>query len=188
MPPLLSIVGRKNAGKTTLVVRLCAELRRRGVRVSTIKHGSHTFNIDPATTDTYRHFHEGEADSVAMISPDRFALVTRWHRELSPHEVAERYLQDANLVLCEGFKKSEIPKIEVFRRAAHDRPLTGSGEIDAATVIAMVTDDDAMDGGGVPCFLLGDPAWLASLADFVQRWLEGETTGRGPALSMPPAS
>ncbi|MEO6446924.1 MAG: molybdopterin-guanine dinucleotide biosynthesis protein B [Gemmatimonadaceae bacterium] len=185
MPSLLSIVGRKNAGKTTLVVQLCAELRRRGVRVCTIKHGSHTFNIDPATTDTYRHFHEGEAESVAMISPDRFALVTRWERELSPEVVAERYMRDADLVLCEGFKKSMIPKLEIFRRAAHDRPLTGSGEIDAATLIAMVTDDDAPGDGAVPHFFLGDPAWLRTLADFVLRWLEKENPGHVPAIPGP---
>ena len=46
MPPLITVVGRKNSGKTTLVVQLAAELRRRGLRVMTIKHGSHNFNID----------------------------------------------------------------------------------------------------------------------------------------------
>jgi molybdopterin-guanine dinucleotide biosynthesis protein B len=54
-PPMISIVGRKHSGKTTLVVKLVGELVRRGHRVTTIKHGSHTFNLDPATTDTYRH-------------------------------------------------------------------------------------------------------------------------------------
>ncbi len=89
MPPLLTVVGRKNAGKTTLVVRLAAELRTRGLRVMTIKHGSHTFNLDPATTDTYRHFHEGEAERVAMVSPDKFALIIRSTEELAPEQIAE---------------------------------------------------------------------------------------------------
>jgi len=56
-PPMLAIVGKKHVGKTTLVARLCAELTRRGHRIMVLKHGSHTFNLDPAATDTYRHYH-----------------------------------------------------------------------------------------------------------------------------------
>src|SRR5918912_1541239 len=99
---MVAVIGRKNAGKTTLVVRLSSTLRRRGHRVMTIKHGAHTFNIDPATTDTYRHFHEGEAERIAMAAPDKFALVMRWGEELGPEAIAERYLGDADVVLCEG--------------------------------------------------------------------------------------
>lgn len=138
----------------------------------TIKHGSHTFNLDPATTDTYRHFHEGEADAVAMISPDRFAMVMRWGAELTPEEVAARYMQHADLVLCEGFKKSSIDKIEVFRTEAHPRSLAETGEIDPATVVAIVTDATECRAP-CPVFQLGDAQWLTSLADFVQHWLEG---------------
>ena len=122
-PPMLAVVGRKHAGKTTLVVRLTAELTRRGHRVMTLKHGSHTFNLDPAATDTYRHFHEGNAERVAMASPDKFALVERWAHELSPEEIAARYLADADLVVCEGFKTSAVPKIEIHRTVAHPKPL-----------------------------------------------------------------
>ena len=75
-PPMVAVIGKKHSGKTTLTVRLCAELHRRGHRVMTIKHGSHTFNIDPATTDTYRHYHDGHAERVAMAAPDKFALPT----------------------------------------------------------------------------------------------------------------
>jgi molybdopterin-guanine dinucleotide biosynthesis protein B len=59
---MVAIIGRKHHGKTTLTVRLAAEFHRRGYRVMTIKHGSHTFDIDPETTDTYRHYHEGHAE------------------------------------------------------------------------------------------------------------------------------
>ncbi len=169
VPPLLSIVGKKNSGKTTLVVRLAAELRRRGVRVMTIKHGSHTFNLDPSTTDTYRHFHEGEAERVAMISPDRFALVMRWSEEMTPDAVAARFMSDADLVLCEGFKQSAMPKIEIARRAAHKSALVEDGAIDAASLLAVVTDtpesfEDAR------AFDLGADRWLDAVADFVEEW------------------
>jgi molybdopterin-guanine dinucleotide biosynthesis protein B len=119
---MVAIIGRKNSGKTTLVVRLAAELHRRGHRVMTIKHGAHTFNIDPASTDTYRHYHEGHAERVAMAAPDKFALVMRWGDELSAEEIATRFMSDADIVLCEGFKRSMLPKIEIHRRAAHASP------------------------------------------------------------------
>src|SRR5919202_4106281 len=122
-PPMVAVIGKKHSGKTTLTVRLAAELGRRGHRVMSIKHGTHTFNIDPATTDTYRHYHEGLVERVAMASPDKFALVVRWDEELAPETIAERYMSDAHVVLCEGFKASALPRVEVFRRAAHETPL-----------------------------------------------------------------
>lgn len=176
-PPLLTVVGRKHAGKTTLVVQLAAALRRRGLRIMTIKHGSHTFSLDPSTTDTWRHFHEGEADAVAMIAPDRFALVMRRSEEESPQAIAERFFADADLVLCEGFKGSALPKIEVARRAAHDRSLVEDGLIDPSTLLALVTDAP----GAIPAprtFDLGDAAWLDALADFVAGWARDRRGGR----------
>lgn len=163
-PPLLSIVGKKHAGKTTLTVRLCAELTRRGHRVMTIKHGSHTFNLDPATTDTYRHYHEGQAERVAMISPDKFALVMRRDVEETPEAIAERHMADADLVLCEGFKTRALPKIEIFRRAAHDAPLYAPDLANAATWRAMVSD--APVDMPFPVFSLDDAGWLDALADW----------------------
>ena len=164
----MAIIGRKHSGKTTLVVRLTAELHRRGHRVMTIKHGAHTFNIDPASTDTYRHYHEGQAERVAMAAPDKFALVMRWSDELGPETIAERYMSDADLVLCEGFKRSSLPKIEIHRRAAHDTPLFGGSEIDGSTLRLMVTDDDSFRGN-LRVIRLDSPGWLESLADFVER-------------------
>src|SRR5687768_14275262 len=122
-PPMVAVIGRKHSGKTTLAVRLTAALSARGRRVMTIKHGSHTFNIDPATTDTYRHYHEGGAERVAMAAPDKFALIARWDAELSPEAIAEQHMADADVVICEGFKMSTLPKIEVYRIAAHAEPL-----------------------------------------------------------------
>jgi molybdopterin-guanine dinucleotide biosynthesis protein MobB len=166
-PPMISIVGRKHSGKTTLVVKLVAELVRRGHRVMTIKHGSHTFNLDPATTDTYRHYHEANADKVAMIAPDKFALVERWSDEATPEEIAARYMADADLVVCEGFTKSALPKIEIYRRVAHKNPLW-SPEAGRATWRAIVTDADDFRAP-LPIFLLNNPRWLDDLASFVER-------------------
>ena len=175
----MAIIGRKNSGKTTLVVRLAAELHRRGHRVMTIKHGAHTFNIDPASTDTYRHYHEGHAERVAMAAPDKFALVVRWSEELSAEEIASRYMSDADIVLCEGFKRSTLPKIEIHRVAAHQTPLLGSAEVDeldASTYRALVTDDDRVVTN-LPVIRLDDDGWLEKLAEF----LEGTVMNPSPS-------
>ena len=166
-PPMVAIIGRKHSGKTTLTVRLAAELKSRGHRVMSIKHGSHTFNIDPATTDTYRHYHEGGAERVAMAAPDKFALIARWDAELSPEEIAERYMADADVVLCEGFKMSALPKIEVFRVAAHAEPLFGDASRHSGELLAVVTDVATLEA---PARVLqfASPSWLADLASLVE--------------------
>jgi molybdopterin-guanine dinucleotide biosynthesis protein B len=168
VPPMVSIVGRKHAGKTTLVVRLSAELTRRGHRVMTLKHGSHTFNLDPATTDTYRHYHEGNAERVAMVSPDKFALIQRWERERSPEEIAAEHFADADIVLCEGFKGSSLPKIEIHRAEAHEAPLWPAPEFDVSTWRVMVSDVAVagFDGAAVD---LRQADWLSVLTDWVER-------------------
>ena len=167
-PPMVAIIGRKNSGKTTLVVRLAAELHRRGHRVMTIKHGAHTFNIDPASTDTYRHYHEGHAERVAMVAPDKFALVVRWDNEVGPEEIATRHMAEADVILCEGFKKSALPKIEIHRREAHATPLLGGRDVDASTYRAMVTDDVSA-ASNIEVIRLDADGWLGALADFVER-------------------
>ena len=163
----MAIIGRKHSGKTTLTVRLAAELHRRGHRVMTIKHGAHTFNIDPSTTDTYRHYHEGHAERVAMVAPDKFALVMRWSDEVGPEEIAAKHMSDADIVICEGFKQSSLPKIEIHRREAHDAPLYGGPQVDSSTYRALVTDDDRLQMK-LPVIRLDTGEWLATLASFVE--------------------
>src|SRR4029079_17957669 len=117
--------------------------------------------IDPETTDTYRHYHEGNVERVAMASPDKFALIVRWDRELAPEAIAERYMGDANIVVCEGFKQSALPKIEVFRRAAHEVPLYDpEHDPDAAARYIGIVTDDARFTAHVPVIAFDDAAWL----------------------------
>lgn len=168
---MVAIIGRKHHGKTTLTVRLAAELHRRGYRVMTIKHGTHTFEIDPETTDTYRHYHEGLAEKVAMSAPDKFALIERWTDPLDPEDIARRYMADADIVLCEGFKQSALPKIEVFRTAAavHEHaPLYDPASPQASKYLAIVTDTPGI-APGVPEISFATPEWLETVADLVER-------------------
>ena len=170
-PPMVAIIGRKHHGKTTLTVRLAAELHRRGYRVMTIKHGSHTFDIDPETTDTYRHYHEGQAEKVAMAAPDKFALIERWAVELDPEEIGRRYMADAVIVVCEGFKQSPLPKIEVFRAAAahgERAPLYDPASPQASKYLAIVTDTP-VDAQSVQQISLAAPEWLEAVVDLIER-------------------
>ena len=171
-PPMVAVIGRKHSGKTTLTVRLAAALHERGHRVMTIKHGSHTFNIDPATTDTYRHFHEGGAERVAMAAPDKFALIARWDAEMTPEAIAERHMADADIVLCEGFKMSGLPKIEVYRAAAHATALFTDSASFRGRIIAIVTDVPDLETS-IPVHRFVDPTWLEDLAARVERDIMG---------------
>jgi molybdopterin-guanine dinucleotide biosynthesis protein B len=164
---MVAVIGKKHSGKTTLTVQLCAALHRRGHRVMTIKHGSHTFNIDPATTDTYRHYHEGNAERVAMAAPDKFALIVRWSEEVGPEEIASRHMSDADIVICEGFKRSRLPKIEIFRQGAHDAPLYDPTDSASRDYVAIVTDG-LVSSADVPVIRLDDAAWVDTLADLVE--------------------
>ena len=102
-----------------------------------------------------------------MAAPDKFALVMRWSDELSAEEIASRFMSDADIVLCEGFKRSTLPKIEIHRREAHDTPLYHDGQVDRATYRAVLTDDDRLTTT-LPVIRLDADGWLERLADFVE--------------------
>lgn len=160
---IISIVGRKDAGKTTLTVALAAELRRRGHRVMTIKHGHHPADVDRQGTDSWRHFHEGRAERVLLATPGLRALFERSEDEYDPVALARRYLRDADIVLVEGYKHAGLPKIEVYRTALADPPLFNATAAEASDWVAIVTDDSSFCA---PCTVLSfhDTMWLQLLA------------------------
>jgi len=167
MPPrLISIVGKKNSGKTTLVVALVKELVRRKHRVMTIKHGSHPFQIDEEGRDTWRHMHEGGAERVVMETPQMRVAISKVTEPMGPRALAELYLADAEFVVVEGFKEADIPKVEVFRKAVHAEPLFKAGEPGAQNFLAIVTDDREMRAN-IPVMRFSDTAWMYRLIDIV---------------------
>ena len=99
---MISIIGRKNAGKTTLLVALAAELARRKFRVMTIKHGTHPADMDQRGKDTWRHWHEGKAERVLMEAPGERVLFERTPQESDPVTLARRYLDGADIVVVRG--------------------------------------------------------------------------------------
>lgn len=155
---VMGIVGWKNSGKTTLVEKLVRELTARGLRVSTIKHAHHDFDIDHPGKDSYRHRAAG-AHEVLVASAQRWTLLHEC-REAGEPSLSDllRHLQPCDLVLVEGFKHGPQRKIEV-RRDAGTRRLADSDP----TICAVATDDPALAGPHA-CLALNQPAVIA---DFI---------------------
>ena len=159
MPPIVSIVGKSDTGKTTLLEKLVPELRARGYRIGTIKHDVHDFDIDHRGKDSWRHKQAG-AHTVAISSPTKVALVKDVETEETLDSLASKYFQDVDIILTEGYKKEDKPKIEVFRSQVHETPLCKGDE----HLVALVSDT-SLDLG-VPRFELYD---IKGLADFVEK-------------------
>ncbi len=161
---MISIIGRKNAGKTTLLVALAAELARRKFRVMTLKHGTHAADTDQRGKDTWRHWHEGGAERVLMEGPGQRVLWERTVQQSDPITLAQRYLAGADIVLVEGFKSAPVPKIEVYRLVAGPEPLFDPAAHRDHEWVAMVTDNPDYRAA-FPVFRFSDTAWLVTLAN-----------------------
>jgi len=177
LPPVVCIIGRKNAGKTELTVGLGGELNRRGYRVMTAKHG-HGFQLDHPGRDSWRHRHEGGALRTVLAGPSDIAVVGNWPQEEMPlSELVGRFLWDADIVLAEGFKAAPEPKIEVFRDVSGSDPLFDTDEGWSSTIVALVTDRAGIHLP-IPVFDLGDSGYLNDLTDFLERrFLNDGVTG-----------
>ena len=125
MVPIVSIVGKSGSGKTTLLEKVITELTRRGYTVGVIKHDAHGFEIDHEGKDSWRHKKAG-ASTVALSSPEKFAVIKDVSIEWTPERIIDAYLNDADIVITEGFKKSAFPKIEVVRKANSTQPVCGN--------------------------------------------------------------
>ena len=155
---LFGVVGYKNAGKTGLMERLVAEITKRGLRVSTLKHAHHSFDIDQQGKDSYRHRDAG-AHQVLLASGTRWALMTELRGDDEPPlaELLTR-LDPVDLVLVEGYKRDTHAKIEAFR-AEPGNPLIAN---DDPTICAVASDTKlTLDR---PVFDLND---TKAIADFI---------------------
>jgi molybdopterin-guanine dinucleotide biosynthesis adapter protein len=160
--PVIGIVGWKKSGKTTLVVRLIEEFARRGLKVASVKHAHHNFQIDDKETDSARHRRAGAAQ-VAVVSAKRWALIGELGDEPEPG-LAEviGWLGPCDLVIVEGYKSAAIPKIEARRHAAMSQETLADGDPNVKAIAA----DHRADGRGLPVFSLDD---IAGIADFIAR-------------------
>jgi molybdopterin-guanine dinucleotide biosynthesis protein B len=175
--PVIGIAGWKKSGKTTLVTRLIAELTARGLRVATVKHAHHEFQIDEADTDSARHRRAGAAQ-VAIVSGRRWAIVSELGGTPEPalQEVLAR-LDPCDLVIVEGYKRAPIPKIEARRRASvRATPLS-----DTDPNVVAIAADHAVESRGLPVFSLDD---TTAIADFILERVCGGASDRVAAAQM----
>lgn len=134
---VISIVGHSGSGKTTLVEQLVRNLSCRGLKIATIKHAHHKVELDTPGKDSYRYKEAGAAMSM-LLTRDALQLVADAKIERDPEQLAERFMNDADLVLAEGFSHAPGAKIEVLRRAREKPPRCTIAD----GLIAMVTDMD----------------------------------------------
>ena len=119
---VVGFAGFSGSGKTTLMVALIGLLRERGQRVSVLKHAHHAFDVDTPGKDSHRHRSAG-AFEVGVLSDQRWVLMREFGApvELSVHHALAEFSDAADWVLVEGFKSSDILKIEVWRAATGDQ-------------------------------------------------------------------
>ncbi len=159
MIPVLSVVGKSDSGKTTLIEKLLKELKARGYRVATIKHDVHGFDLDQPGKDTWRHAQAG-AGTVVISSPQKIAMIKRVEQELSLDQVIQ-YITDVDLIITEGYKRADKPKLEVFQSSRYQELLTTTDEglFAVASDVPLIGVRDP----GVPVFDWNDAAGICDL-------------------------
>ena len=159
---VVAFVAKSNTGKTTLLEQVIRELKERGYRIGAIKHDAHKFDIDHPGKDSYRLAAAG-ADTMLIVSPEKLALIKK-HAATPPlEELIETYFPDVDLVLTEGFKTSNLPKIELHRRE-RSPALLCRGDHDDPNLIAVASDEPLVLD--VPVLDLNN---IKEVADFVEQ-------------------
>lgn len=109
---IISIAGKQNAGKTTLISNLIPKLKKQGYRVGTLKYNIRKFNIDHEGKDTYKYSHSG-ADSVAISSQNEIAVMKKSTNPFTLQEIIETHFNDVNVMLVEGYREDDYPRIKI---------------------------------------------------------------------------
>jgi molybdopterin-guanine dinucleotide biosynthesis adapter protein len=165
---VIGFAGFSGSGKTTLVEGLIPALKLRGLRVSVVKHAHHNFDIDHPGKDTWRH-REAGAFEVVVASDQRLALIREFEQpaRLTVHHLLAELYEGVDWVLVEGFKESDLPKIEVWRAASGKPALYPEDDF----IVAIATDSAAQLPMATlrPVLDLNDPdaiaQWLADNQD-----------------------
>ncbi len=154
-PAVVAFVAHSGTGKTTLIEALVRLARQRGLRVGCLKHDAHRFDIDHPGKDSHR-FTAAGAEVTVIAAADRHAVVVRHERCPAPEELIARHAADLDLVLVEGWKTSQLPRVEVHR-AACGRPLLSAGPAGLHPHLLAVAADTPV-ATDVPVLPLDDPA------------------------------
>ena len=134
MIPVFSVIGSKSdVGKTTVLCKIIRELKDRGYRVGTIKHDVHSFEIDHPGKDTWKHAQAG-ADVVAISSPKKMAIIEKLEEENRLDDIIQK-INNVDIIITEGYKGGDKPKLEVFRQGITDEIYSKDEEL-----FAIITD------------------------------------------------
>lgn len=156
---VIGLAGWSGSGKTTLVTQLIPALVRRGLKVSTMKHAHHAFDVDKPGKDSYRH-REAGATEVMIGSGKRWALMHELREDAEPDSLSlMKHMSPVDLLIIEGWKKEGHEKIEIHR-PAHGKPLI---QPDDAKIVAVASDEE-LPGLPVPRLDLND---IEAVADFI---------------------
>ena len=138
---VVGFAGYSGSGKTTLVEQLIPVLKKRGLRVSVVKHAHHSFDIDRPGKDTHRH-REAGAFEVVVASSNRFALMREFEKPsaMTVHQMIAELYDGVDWVLVEGFKDSDLLKIEVWRAPTAEYVGKPARYIDDDFIVAIATD------------------------------------------------
>ena len=158
MIPIVSIVGKSDSGKTTLIEKLIAELNRRGYKVASVKHDAHDFEMDKEGKDSWRHKKAG-ATTTIISSPHKLAIVSDTDRDLRLSELRDRFITEEDMVLSEGYYRDNQPKIEISRKKEPDALLCANDP----SLIAVASKYPIELT--VPWFHLDD---IKSIGDFIE--------------------
>ena len=131
-PVLLAVSGVKNSGKTTLIERILPKLDEKGFKVATVKHDGHDFECDIEGTDTFKHRKAG-AYGTAIFSKNKFMIIKE-QKDTEEEELIS-YFSEADIIILEGFKYSDYPKIEIVRKGNSTECVCKE-----ETILAVATD------------------------------------------------
>lgn len=159
MIPIVSVVGKSDVGKTTLLEMVVRELTSRGYRIATVKHDVHSFEIDREGKDSWRHKQAGAVLTV-VSSPRKLAVVADTDHDHTLAEIRDGFIAHADLIISEGYKREAYPKIEVFRKE-HSSELLCTADENLVAIAGDPTDPPE----GVPVFDLASPTLLC---DFIE--------------------
>jgi molybdopterin-guanine dinucleotide biosynthesis protein B len=134
IPPMVAVIGHSGSGKTTFLEKLIPELTRRGLKVGSIKHDVHGFEMDKPGKDSWRHKHAGALTTV-ISSPYQIGMVMDVEYDHRPDELLS-FFTGMDIILTEGYKQSNIPKLEIFRAETTPEPLCKNDE----KLMALITD------------------------------------------------
>ena len=129
---IISIVGQKNAGKTTLLKDLIPKLKEQGYRVGTLKYNIRKFDIDHEGKDTYKYSNSG-ADSVAISTQSEFVVMKKTASPLTLNEIIEAHFNDVDVVLVEGYREDCYPRIRII-----DPQDTNTAKMDSENELLLV--------------------------------------------------